>query len=302
MQDLNDMIYFAEVADHGSFAAAARAVGIPKSTLSRRVAGLEESLGVRLLQRTTRKLSLTQAGEIYFRHCVSLRAKAQAAEDAVALVQREPRGTIRMACPVTLAQVTVGSVLPDFLARYPKVKIELLVTNRVVDLVQEGVDVALRIRPSLEDSGSLIIKQLGIVRTQLLVTPRLLMKKGPPRSPEDLMRLPSVAMSVADGRSALLLVGPNDQTFELLHQPRLAADDLITLKHAVVAGLGMGVLPEYLCRHELEGRQLVQALPGWAPPAGLLHAVFPSRRGLPPAVRRLLDFLAERAKEGVHRT
>lgn len=302
MQDLNDMIYFAEVVDHGSFASAARALGIPKSTISRRVADLETALSVRLLQRTTRKLSLTVAGEIYFRHCVGLRAQAQVAEDAVALVQSEPRGAIRIACPVNLAQITMAPILPDFLTRYPKVQIEMQVTNRVVDLVQEGIDVALRVRPSLDASGSLVVKHLGIIRTQLLISSRLLEEKGRPRAPEELTQFPSVAMSVTDGRAMLLLVGPDDQTFELQHRPCLAADDLVTLKHAVVNGLGMGVLPEYLCKNELDHGQLVAVLPNWAPPSEVLHAVFPSRRGMTPAVRRFLDFLAENVKEGINRT
>src|SRR3954470_4621943 len=133
MRDLNDMLYFAEVVDRGGFAAAGRALGIPKSRLSRRVAELESRLGVRLLQRTTRKLSLTEAGEQYHRHCVAMREQADAAEEAVAVVHGEPRGTIRVTCPVTLAQTTIGAVLPDFLRKHPHVRLELQVTNRVID-------------------------------------------------------------------------------------------------------------------------------------------------------------------------
>lgn len=191
MQDLNDMLYFAQVVDHGSFAAAARELGIPTSTLSRRVAGLEAALGVRLLQRTTRKLSLTQVGETYYQHCASLRAQAQAAEDAVALAQSEPRGTIRMSCPVTLAQITIRPILPEFMRRYPKVKIEMLVSNRVFDPVEEGLDLVLRVRTSLEDSGGLVVKQFGVARTQLFASPHLLAEKGQPQSPEQLKRLPA---------------------------------------------------------------------------------------------------------------
>src|SRR5665647_121079 len=143
MQDLNDMLYFAEVAERGGFAAAGRSLGLPKSKLSRRVAELEARLGVRLLQRTTRKLSMTDAGELYHRHCVAMREDAEAAEEAVSVVLTEPRGTIRVACPVTLAQSTIGRLLPRFLERHPHVRVDMEVNNRVVDLVQEGVDVAL---------------------------------------------------------------------------------------------------------------------------------------------------------------
>lgn len=302
MQDLNDMLYFAEVVDHGSFAAAARSIGVPKSTISRRVANLEASLSVRLLQRTTRKLSLTVAGEIYFRHCVALRNEAQAAEDAVAVVQSEPRGTIRMTCPITLAHITIAPILPEFMARYPKVRIEMRVTNRAIDLIEEGVDIALRVRPSLDASGSLVIKHLGIVRRQLLVHSQLFNNhKSPPRNPEDLAQFPSVAMSAVDGHASILLMGPDNKTFELEHHPCLVADDLITLKHAITSGVGMGVMPEYICREELVSGQVIAALPGWGPPPDVLHAVFPTRRGMMPAVRSLLDFLAERATEGVQR-
>ncbi len=301
MQDLNDMLYFAQVVDHGSFAAAARELGIPTSTLSRRVAGLEAALGVRLLQRTTRKLSLTQVGETYYQHCASLRAQAQAAEDAVALAQSEPRGTIRMSCPVTLAQITIRPILPEFMRRYPKVKIEMLVSNRVFDPVEEGLDLVLRVRTSLEDSGGLVVKQFGVARTQLFASPHLLAEKGQPQSPEQLKRLPSVAMSVIDGRATLRLLGPNDKTFDLQHWPCFAADDFLTLKHAMLEGIGIGVLPEYICRQELDNGQLVRVLQDWAPLPDVLHAVFPSRRGMVPAVRCLLDFLDEYAREGIRR-
>src|SRR5215217_6791060 len=142
MQDLNDMLFFAEVVDRGGFAAAGRALGVPKSKLSRRVAELEARLGVRLLQRTTRKLSLTAGGELYYRHCAAIREEAEAAAQALATVQTEPRGTIRVVCPVTLAQSTIGPLIPLFLERHPQVRVEMQVNNRVVDLVQEGIDVA----------------------------------------------------------------------------------------------------------------------------------------------------------------
>jgi DNA-binding transcriptional LysR family regulator len=295
MQDLNDMAYFAEVVARGGFAAAGRALGVPKSRLSRRVAELELRLGVRLLQRTTRKLSLTEVGEVYHRHCMAMRDEADAAAEAVAQAQTEPRGTIRVACPVTLAQTTLGTVLPLFLARYPHVKVDMRVSNRVVDLVEEGVDVALRVRPSLEDSGSLVVKNLGQTRSLLVASPQLLERQGHPVGVDDLVRLDSVSMSATDGRAAWHLQGPGGLVHVLQHQPRLVADDLLTLKIAVLSGLGMCVLPAYMCTDALRNGQLVPVLPGWAPLPGVFHAVFPSRRGMVPAVRRFLDFLEEQA-------
>lgn len=293
MQDLNDMLYFAEVAQRGGFAAAGRALGLPKSRLSRRVAELEARLGVRLLQRTTRKLSLTEVGEIYLRHCSAMRDEALAAADAVAQMQLEPRGTLRVACPLTLAQSSVGYLVPRYLALFPMVKIDLRVTNRVVDLVEEGVDIALRVRPTLDDSGSLVVKQLGATCGHLLASPEQLRRQGTPLAPEDLVRLDTVAMSAADGRSVWTLLGPQGQEFVFQHQPRYVADDLQTLKLAVLAGTGISFLPDGISSAELQARLLVRVLPGWAPLAGQVHAVFPSRRGQVPAVRSFLDFLGK---------
>lgn len=293
MQDLNDMLFFAEVVDRGGFAAAGRTLNVPKSKLSRRIAELEGRLGVRLLQRTTRRLSLTQAGEIYHRHCVAMREQAEAADEAVARVQTEPRGTVRVTCPVTLAQTTIGAVLPRFLAAHPRVRIDMTVTNRVVDLVQEGVDVALRVRASPDDSGTLVVKNLGPTLGVLVASPQLLQRFGQPATPDELRRLPTVAMSAADGRATWRLVGPHGKDHELQHHPVYTADDLHTLKFAVVQGIGICVLPDYLCSEELRAGTLVPALPGWAPPAAKVLAVFPSRRGMVPAVRRFLDFLGD---------
>lgn len=293
MQDLNDLIYFAEVVDQGGFAAAGRVLGIPKSRLSRRVAELETRMGVRLLQRTTRKLSLTAVGEQVHRHCVAMREDAQAAEDAVAQVRSEPRGTIRVACPVTLAQTTLGPILPLFLAKYPKVQVDMRISNRAVDLIEEGFDVALRVRLTLEDSGSLIVKNFGTTRTLLVASPTQMVRHGLLSHPRELAGLDTISMSAIDGRTTWQLMGPQNEVFAFTHQPRFVADDLLTLKFAALHGTGMCAIPDYMCSDEIRDQRLVQVLPGWAPKPGIFHAVFPSRRGLIPAVRRFLDFLGE---------
>jgi DNA-binding transcriptional LysR family regulator len=293
MQDLNDMAYFAEVVDRGGFAAAGRALGIPKSKLSRRVGELEKRLGVRLLQRTTRKLSLTEAGELYHRHAVAMREQAEAAEEAVAMVQNEPRGTIHVTCPITLAQTTIGPILPRFLKGHPLVRVEMQLTNRVVDLVKEGVDVALRVRPTLDDSGSLVVKKLAISQGLLVIAPSVLEAHPRPDSAEDLSRLPAIAMSAVDGRAIWYLRGPGDREQAVHVRPGFTADDLLTLKYAAMAGTGMTILPDYMCTRELREGRLVEVLPAWRPRPSIMHAVFPSRRGMVPAVRRFLDFLGE---------
>ena len=293
MQDLNDMLLFAEVVERGGFAAAGRALGMPKSRLSRRVAGLEAQLGVRLLQRTTRKLSLTEVGETFLRHCQAMRESAQAAADVVANAQTEPRGTIRVVCPVTLAQTVLADVMPIYLARHPQMRVEMEVNNRVVDLVKEGVDVALRVRLSLEESGSLVIKRLDDARSVLVASPALLERQGTPVTLEEASQLDSVAMSATDGQVSVRLTHTQGREAMLQYRPRYIADDLLTLKRAVLGGSGMCWLPDYMCEDELRDGRLVRLLPEWSMPVGVVHAVFPSRRGLSPAVRSFLDFLGE---------
>lgn len=293
MQDLNDMIYFAEVVERGGFAAAGRVLGIPKSRLSRRVSELESQLGVRLLHRTTRKLSLTDVGEAFLRHCQAVRESAQAAADTVAQVQTEPRGTLRVSCPVTIAHSVLGELMPAFLARYPLVRVEMLVSNRAVNLVEEGVDVGLRVRESVEGSASMVVKRLDRTSQVLVASPRLLERQGSPRTLADLAKLDSIAMSAQDGKASWSLIGPGGVRETVQHQPRYVADDLLTLKFAAVAGTGLCWLPDYMCQDEIRQGTLVRVLPDWAQPQGIFHAVFPSRRGLAPAVRKFLDFLAE---------
>ncbi|GAB1387155.1 LysR family transcriptional regulator [Melaminivora sp.] len=293
MLDLNDMLYFAEVAERGGFAAAGRALGIPKSRLSRRVAELEAQLGVRLLQRTTRSLSLTEVGQAYLRHCQALREAAQAAQDTVEQVRSEPRGTVRVTCPVTLAQSVLGDLLPQYLARHPAVRLEVQVSNRAVNPVEEGVDVALRVRNSVDDSASLVVKRLGEGRVLLVASPAQLARQGQPQTLQDLARMDTLAMSAPEGRSSLCLQGPGGRQETLQFSPRLVADDLLVLQHAALAGTGLCWLPDYMCLPDITAGRLVRLLPDWAPPPGIVHAVFASRRGLAPAVRSFLDFLGE---------
>jgi len=291
MQDLNDLYYFAQVAAHGSFSAASRALGLPKSRLSRRIADLEARLGLRLLQRTTRSLSLTEVGRAYLAHCETLSEAAEAAADTIAHVHAQPRGLLHMSCPVTLAQTVIAPLLPQYLAQYPLVRIDMQVTNRVVNVVEEGLDLALRVRTDLQDSASLVVKRLGLGRQYLVAAPHLLAQKPPLTEPQQLQSWDYLAMSSTDGYSRLMLVGPQSRTADLQWQPRLVADDLLTLKFAAVAGLGICWLPDYLCEAEITAQTLTRLLPQWRLPEGIVHAVFPSRRGLSPTVRSMLDFL-----------
>ncbi|MEG1373286.1 MAG: LysR family transcriptional regulator, partial [Comamonas sp.] len=293
MQDLNDMLYFAEVVERGGFAAAGRALGIPKSRLSRRVAELEALLGVRLLQRTTRKLSLTEVGAAYLRHCQAMRDAAQAALDTVQQVQSEPRGTVRVSCPVTLSQTVLAPLIPRYLERYPEVRVEMTVVNRPVNVVEEGIDVALRVRASLEDSASMVVKRLDVANQILLASPQYLARAGVPATPQDLLQHQVLSMSSFDGVAHWRLRSDTGAEVQLQPQVRYMADDLMTLKLAVLGGAGVCYLPDYMCESEIKQGELVVVLPQWRFPPGIVHAVFSSRRGLTPAVRSFLDFLGE---------
>ncbi|WP_313296710.1 LysR family transcriptional regulator [Diaphorobacter sp.] len=302
MQDLNDMLFFAEVVERGGFTAASRSLGIPKSRLSRRISELEQQLGVRLLQRTTRKLSLTEVGETYLRHCIAMREEAQAAADAVAQVKGTPRGTVRVSCPVTLAQTVLGELMPEFLRRNPEVRLEMHVLNRPVNLVDEGVDVALRVRMSLEESGSMVVKRLGDGVQLLVASPDLLIRQGTPQTVADLERLDSIAMPSSDGHNQICLLNAQGQEEIITMQPRYLVDDLLVLRYAALAGTGYCWLPDYLCHHDIAQGRLVRLLPQWNQPKAIVHAVFPSRRGLVPAVRSFLDFLGETVPARSHVT
>ncbi|WP_339804332.1 LysR family transcriptional regulator [Saezia sanguinis] len=300
MQDWNDIQIFTEVAQSGSFTAAAIKLEVPKSKVSRRVAALESRLGVRLLHRTTRTLSLTQAGTAFLQHCQVMRQEAEAAEDVVAGLLQEPRGTVRITCPVTVAHTWLGALMPGFLRKNPLVRVEMQVTNRVVNPVEEGIDVALRVRSSLDESGSLVIKRLGYSRQELVAARELLPPAGFLTRPEDLDGLETIAMSALDGQTTWVLQAEDGRVHEFTHRPRYVADDLQTLRLAVLQGVGITLLPVELCWEDIHAGRLLKVLPGWAMPRGYVHAVFASRRGMSTAVRSFLDYLGTEREHNEH--
>lgn len=293
MRDLNAIGFFVRVAELGSFTAAAHALGIPKSTVSRRVAQLEEHLGARLLQRTTRRLTLTDLGRVYLSHCQAILAAAESADAVVQQAQGEPGGKVVVTCPTSLAQTLLARALPEFMARFPKVTVDLDATNRRVDVVADGVDMAIRVRPTLEDS-SLVLRSFALSHVVVVASPALVAQHGEPDHPLALAQWPSLSMRFADNRHRLRFAGRDGDEVVIELEPRLTTDDMWVLADAAAAGIGFVALPGFVCHRQLEAGQLRVLLPRWSLPAGQIHAVYPYRRGLLPAVRHFVDFLAER--------
>jgi DNA-binding transcriptional LysR family regulator len=291
MQDLNDLYYFAKVVECGGFAAAGRALGIPKSRLSRRIAELETRLNASLLQRTTRKLALTAVGERYLQHCQAMLLEAEMADEVVATLSAEPRGRLRVSCPLGMTQWSLSDVVKDFLTQYPLVQLELLLVNRRVDLVNEGIDVALRVRDIGDEDQSLIVRHLAPAEAVLVAAPALLADKRI-RVPEDLAQLPVLGAIEADRKVHFHLVNQDGRRHEVILEPRLAIDDFPIRKAAAIAGLGITMLPVLNCHEALTDGRLVRLLPEWSMPSGNLQAAYTQRRGTLPAVRAWIDHVA----------
>lgn len=297
MQDLNDLYYFTQVVDHQGFAPAGRALAIPKSKLSRRIALLEERLGARLIQRSSRRFSVTDLGQEYYRHCKAMLTEAEAAQEVIDLRQSAPQGVIRVACPVALLCARVASILADYMAEHPKVIIDLESTNRRIDVIGEGIDIAIRVRPPPLENSDLVMRVLAERGWRLVASPALLERFGVPQVPADLHSLPTLDTRPAMGDHIWELSGPQGAHAAIRHEPRLITDDMIALRTAALRGIGITQLPSMIVCDEIRDGRLVALLPEWSPKNGIVHAVFPSRRGVLPAVRTLIDFLAARFAE-----
>lgn len=286
--DLNELLVFAKVAQAGSFVGAARELGMPKSTVSRKVAELETRLGARLLQRTTRKLSLTDAGQAYYRHAARIVEEIEQAERAVTLMEQAPRGLLRLTIPLNFG--FLAPMVATFMQRYPEVRLELVGADRVVDLVEEGFDLAVR-AGALRDS-SLIARPFGELRHFLVASPEFLRHAGTPRAPRDLSRFDCLVFGAGAGRTTWHLT--QDGVTEAVRvRRRLLVNDLDFLQEATRAGLGIATMPLFRCIDDLRARRLRRVLPEWRTPSVPLHAVYPSTRHLSPKVKAFVDHLRE---------
>lgn len=296
MQDLNDLYLFVETVDHGGFAAAARATGIQKSKLSRRIGLLEDRLGVRLIQRSTRRFSVTEIGREYYRHCVAMLVEAEAAQMVVDQSRAAPRGVIRLSCPTGLIAFQFGALFGRFMALYPDVELHVESTNRRVDVIGEGFDLAIRVRPPPIAESELVMRRFDERTIRIVASPELLRTRSI-AFPADLAGLPSLDFGPAGGEHRWRLMHADGSVAEVRHRPRLVTDDMAALRDAALAGAGAVRLPTLVVWDDLQKGRLETVLPEWRPSNEIVHAVFPSRRGLLPSVRALLDFLAAACSE-----
>lgn len=289
--DLNAALILVRIVDKGSFTAAARELGMTKATVSRRIAELEQRLGVRLLYRSTRQLTLTEAGEQYYLRCSKAVEELTQAELMLSASQQEVTGTLKLAVPIEAGQLMVGRLVADFLQAYPGLQVELELTNRLVDPISEGLDAIVRIG-DMSDSN-LAARRLWSFERVLCASPAYLARSSPAITrPEDLAQHERIALSgnflashwcfEADGRE--VMVDPRS---------RFLVNNITCAREAAKAGLGLAALPTMICHEELASGALVALLPGWQQPRVPIYLLFPERRLMPRKLRVFIDFLVE---------
>ncbi len=287
--DLNDIVVFTKVVETRSFTGAAEQLGLPKSTVSRKLAQLEERLGVRLVQRTTRKLALTDIGQAYYQRCARIVADVAAAEQLVTDMQATPRGRVRVTAPIDLSMRYLGAIVAGFVAEHPDVTVELEATDRIVDLIEEGFDVAVRFGALPE--STLIARRLCRIESLLVATPSYLARRGTPATIEDLDEHDRVLFTPNARVQSWTLVH-DDATYEFGRPARFASNNVGAVRGAVLAGAGISVLAEFMVADDIAAGRLVPVLPGWRNRPTDAHAVYPARQNLPPRLSLFLDHLA----------
>jgi DNA-binding transcriptional LysR family regulator len=294
MLDLNDFFYFVQVVDRGGFTAAGRTLRMPKSTLSHRILQLEAELGVRLLNRTSRRFAMTDAGGEFYRHAVAMLQQAEQAETAIRHRLTEPTGTVRFTAGVATAQFAMRDMVADFLLRFPKVNVVGHATDQTVDIVGENFDVAIRARSAPLPDSTLVQRALAPAPWFLFAGATYLDANGALETPQDLTGHPSLFMMRTSIAPTWRLRNTSEAKDEVVVPltPRLLSDDIIGLKQAAIAGLGIVALPGYICRDDLRSGRLRRVLPNWLAGDSTLTALIPYRQGLLPSVRAFIDHLA----------
>lgn len=292
MDRLASMAIFAKAVETGSFSAAADALSMSSQMVGKHVRVLEEHLGVRLINRTTRRQSVTEMGRGFYERVRTILAEVEAAEALAAESRATPRGRIRVNAPVTFGVHELARVLPDYLAAYPEVDVELTLADRVVDLVDEGYDAIFRVGP-LADS-SLIARPLRPMEMVLCAAPAYLDAHGTPAEPTDLCRHKCLGFAYGATREHWCFCAPGAQTETIEVSCRLVVNNGQALLTAAVAGLGIVLQPAALVRDEIEARRLVRLLPYHAPPSRPMHILYAPDRRITPKLRSFIDFTVKR--------
>lgn len=272
MQGLDDIAVFIKVIQAGSFTKAARLLGMPNTTVSAKVSALEQRLGVTLIRRTTRRLHITPSGEAYFHKCVVALEEIQAAELELTAKQAAPHGLLRITAPIDIGQTLMRPILREFLHKYPQVTVELILSNRFVDLVAEGVDLAIRVG-HLKDS-TLIAKKFLEEPLSLWASPSYIKQHGLPNHPKDLRNHEFIRFSAA--HSFRLRSGK--ESVQIEPPGRLILDDMQTVKSYVLDGGGLGLFPKFICSAEEASGKLVPVLPKWSSGVAPVSFVYPPQR------------------------
>jgi DNA-binding transcriptional LysR family regulator len=289
MDPLDGIAAFAGVVDSGSFSAAARRLKISKSAVSAHVQRLEERLGTRLLNRTTRRLSVTEAGAVYYRHCARILAEAEAAEQAATALQREPRGALRISAPDSFGWRHVAPAVPLFLKRYPDLAVDITLSPKHVNLVDEGLDLAIRIGV-LEDSP-LVVRKLAPSRLVLCAAPAYLKAHGMPHAPDELAKHNCLCTSVLPWGDEWHLAGKRGEV-RVAVGGSFRSNSAEMLRAAALDGIGITVLPTWAVGEPLRAGALRRVLEAWEPPASTIYAVYPGNRLMSMKVRAFVDHLA----------
>lgn len=289
--DLNDYLYFVRVVDKRGFTAAARALNVPKSRLSRHVQQLETRLGVRLIQRSSRRFVVTEVGEAFYRHARAALDEVEAAEAEVLRQTNTLAGQVRISCSVGMAQYALLDIVTGFLVNHPKVDIIQNVTNQPVDLLDARIDIALRGHSGALPDSTLIQRRVARAPWYLFASPAYLDRAGGPSHPDELEGHVGLKAGWAPEVGQWSLRGPHDVRVTVPFSPRLCSDDMSTLKEAAVAGLGIVALPGYVCRADMAAARLVRVLPEWTAADAHLSMIMPSARGRRPAVEALAEHL-----------
>jgi LysR family transcriptional regulator AphB len=298
MIDLNDMVIFAKVAETGGISAAAKALKVPKSKVSRRLAMLEAALGVRLLERSTRSFNVTESGLLYLQHCQRIVEEANSAQDSIQQLVDMPRGNLRISASIGVGQYLIAPHLSEFMQQYPEIDLDVDLNNRRVDPISEGFDLVIRVG-QLNDSN-LISKRFGTSQAALYASPDYLKQQGFPKSLADLSTHKTIVMSDANPNQQWILENKKGLQSVVDVRSKLSINDFSCLRTVVKNGGGIGLFPHYFVADLLQSGQLQQVLSDWGSSEISYYVLYPSRRGLTRKAKVWIEFFAHKLKQAIH--